>query len=203
MMKMEYDQEADALYIKVKNDKVDHTKEIDLNTILDFNKGGEIIGIEIIGASKIFSGDAKKVIELAKNYGYEVKEIKLPSNIAGFVHINDHIIFVNNSDSETRKAFTIAHELGHIKLHAADLQRNPSLGILYRRPLGRRDDSEKEQEANCFAASLLVPPVMYEEISRQYKGVLTNENKAELLSRIFGVSPEVMRYRLHDFNLDN
>ena len=48
MMKMEYDQEADALYIKVKNDKVDHTKEIDLNTILDFNKGGEIIGIELL-----------------------------------------------------------------------------------------------------------------------------------------------------------
>lgn len=47
-MKMKYDTEADALYIKVKSDKVDHSKEIDSNTILDFNKAGEIVGIELL-----------------------------------------------------------------------------------------------------------------------------------------------------------
>lgn len=47
-MKLRYDPDADALYIKVQADKVDHTKEIDQNTILDFNKKGQIIGIEIL-----------------------------------------------------------------------------------------------------------------------------------------------------------
>lgn len=47
-MKMRYDPEADALYITLKSDKVDHTKEIDENTVIDFNKAGQIIGIEIL-----------------------------------------------------------------------------------------------------------------------------------------------------------
>lgn len=142
------------------------------------------------------------VIELAKNYGYEVVEVKLPSNIAGFVNVQDRIIYVNNSDSETRKAFTVAHELGHIKLHSSELEKNPDIGILYRRPLGKKDDDEKEQEANCFAASLLVPQSMYKTVYEQYKKILTKENKIKLLSRLFGVSSEVMKYRLHDFSLD-
>lgn len=142
------------------------------------------------------------VVDLAKNYGYEVMEVKLPPDIAGLVDIKNRIIFINDLDSASRKAFTVAHELGHIQLHAAELERNPDLGILYRRPLGKKDTDEKEQEANCFAASLLIPQNMYEEISRRYKDVLTKENEAELLSGIFGVSPEAMRYRLHDFNLN-
>lgn len=141
------------------------------------------------------------VIELAKNYGFEVAEVELPPNIAGFVDAIKHIIFVNVSDSETRKAFTIAHELGHIKLHAEELKNNPDIGILYRRPLGGKDSDEKEQEANCFAASLLVPQSMYDDISIQYKNVFTEENKIDFLSGLFGVSPEVIKYRIHDFNI--
>lgn len=141
------------------------------------------------------------VVELAKNYGFEVIEAELVPNIAGFVNIKDHIIYVNKSDSDARKAFTIAHELGHIKLHASDLEKNPDLGILYRQPLGRKDDDEKEQEANFFAASLLVPESMYKEIMKQYKDVLS-ENKTELLSTLFGVSQEVIGYRQNHFNLN-
>ena len=95
----------------------------------------------------------------------------------------------------------MAHELGHIKLHASELEKNPDLGILYRRPLGEKDSDAKEQEANFFAASLLVPETMYEEIIKQYKDVLP-ENKINLLSALFGVSQEVMGYRLNHFDLN-
>ena len=47
-MRIRYDPEADAMYIKFREDKVDHTKEIDENTILDFNKKGQVIGVEIL-----------------------------------------------------------------------------------------------------------------------------------------------------------
>lgn len=47
-MKIRYDPEADAMYIILKDDKVDHTKEIDKNTIADFNKEGQVIGVEIL-----------------------------------------------------------------------------------------------------------------------------------------------------------
>lgn len=143
------------------------------------------------------------VVELSKNYGYEVIEVDLDPDIAGFVNIKDHVIFVNNSDSDTRIAFTIAHELGHIKLHTSELEKNPDIGILYRRPLGKKDDDEKEQEANCFAASLLVPQLMYEAIIEQYKSVLTNENKFEIFGKLFGVSQDVIKYRLNDFSIGN
>jgi len=140
------------------------------------------------------------VYELARNYGYEVMEAELPSNVAGLVDIKKNIIFINKADTDTRKAFTVAHELGHIKLHSSELKKNPDLGILYRRPLGEKDSDEKEQEANFFAASLLVPESMYEDVLKQYKDVLP-ENKIELLSALFGVSQEVLGYRLHHFDL--
>ncbi len=47
-MKIRYDPDADAMYVSLRKDKVDTTKEIDENTIIDFNKKGEVIGIEIL-----------------------------------------------------------------------------------------------------------------------------------------------------------
>ena len=47
-MKIRYDPDADAMYIKLRDDKVDHTKEADKNTILDFNKEDQVIGVEIL-----------------------------------------------------------------------------------------------------------------------------------------------------------
>lgn len=136
------------------------------------------------------------VVELAKNYGYEVKEIDLPPNIAGFVDPKNHTIFLNILDSDTRKAFTIAHEIGHIKMHSEDLEKNPDIGILYRRPLGEKNSEPKESAANYFAACLLVPLEMLEKVKEKY-GNLINNN-LELLSALFGVSPEVIGYRLQD-----
>lgn len=47
-MKITYDPEADAMYIKFKEIEVDHTKEVDENTIVDFDKAGQVIGVEIL-----------------------------------------------------------------------------------------------------------------------------------------------------------
>lgn len=47
-MNIKYDPEADALYIKLTGAKVDHTKEIDENTIIDYDKEGRVIGVELL-----------------------------------------------------------------------------------------------------------------------------------------------------------
>ncbi len=47
-MKIRYDSEADAMYLTLREDKVVHSKEIDKNTIIDFNKKGEVTGVEIL-----------------------------------------------------------------------------------------------------------------------------------------------------------
>ena len=47
-MKIRYDPDADAMYIKFREEKVDHTQEIDQNTIVDFNENNEVIGMEVL-----------------------------------------------------------------------------------------------------------------------------------------------------------
>ncbi len=47
-MKSRYDPEADAMYIKLKAGAVDHSRRLAANIIVDINKEGEIIGIEIL-----------------------------------------------------------------------------------------------------------------------------------------------------------
>jgi Zn-dependent peptidase ImmA (M78 family) len=140
------------------------------------------------------------VVELAKNYGYEVLESDLPLDVAGFVDPKKHIIYINATDSDTRKAFTIAHELGHIKMHGKELEKNPDIGILYRKPLGQRDSDTKESAANYFAACLLVPEKMLNETFKRYGKLADN---SRILGNLFGVSQEVIGYRQHDLNLRN
>lgn len=47
-MKIRYDPDADAMYITLRKDKVVRTKEIDENTVIDFNKSGQVIGVELL-----------------------------------------------------------------------------------------------------------------------------------------------------------
>ena len=64
-MKMEqwYDNEEDVLGVRLKDESYWKSIELPNGIILDVSKDGSIIGIEIMKASKIFSGDVKKVIE--------------------------------------------------------------------------------------------------------------------------------------------
>ncbi|MBI4980528.1 DUF2283 domain-containing protein [Candidatus Woesearchaeota archaeon] len=47
-MRITYDAEADAMYIKFRETEVDHTQEIDENTMVDFDKNGQVIGVEVL-----------------------------------------------------------------------------------------------------------------------------------------------------------
>ncbi len=51
-MKIEYDKEVDALYIRIQEKKVAHTREIEEGINLDIDEKGKLIGIEIIGAAE-------------------------------------------------------------------------------------------------------------------------------------------------------
>ena len=52
MVTVEYDKKADALYIWLRKAKYDISEELAENVILDLDKNGRIIGIEVLGASK-------------------------------------------------------------------------------------------------------------------------------------------------------
>jgi uncharacterized protein YuzE len=51
-MEITFDKQADAIYIYLKKRKVFQTKEITDDTIADLDKDGNVIGIELLSASK-------------------------------------------------------------------------------------------------------------------------------------------------------
>ncbi len=66
MKEIWYDKEADILNIELDDKKYWKSVELPNGVVLDITKDGSITSIEILGASKLFFGDAKKIIEMAK-----------------------------------------------------------------------------------------------------------------------------------------
>ncbi|MEK7821907.1 MAG: DUF2283 domain-containing protein [Planctomycetota bacterium] len=54
-MKIEYDREVDALYIRIQEKEVSRTKEVAEGVNLDIDEEGKIIGLEIVGATERYS----------------------------------------------------------------------------------------------------------------------------------------------------
>lgn len=54
-MKIEYDKEVDALYIRIQEKYVSRTQEVAEGVNLDFDEEGRLIGLEILGAAKGYS----------------------------------------------------------------------------------------------------------------------------------------------------
>ncbi len=134
-----------------------------------------------------------RVFDIAQKEGLKIQLFDMPeklSNIAGFFDPDTKTIYVNNSDPTNRQTFTVAHELAHFILnHAPD-----KIGVLPRWPdLQNQIKTPVEQEANCFAAELLVPKKMLTEQMEKYS---LQKEDVDLLARLFGVSQETMSHRL-------
>lgn len=51
-MKITYDKKVDAMYIKLRGGSYDHTKNVTDDILVDVTKKGEVLGLEILDASK-------------------------------------------------------------------------------------------------------------------------------------------------------
>jgi Zn-dependent peptidase ImmA (M78 family) len=133
------------------------------------------------------------VLEIAEKCGVNViftEFSKHSDTIAGFCDFSGKKLYVNSADHPNRQFFTIAHELGHWVLHKDYFIKEPEkYSILPRYQSPTRGDPF-EQEANCFAAQLLVP----ERLLSQVRG--SPEPGVAYLARIFIVSREMMENRL-------
>lgn len=67
MEETSYDKEEDILNIELAKKEYWKTIELPNGINIDIAKDGSITGIEILRASKVFSGDIKKVIEQARS----------------------------------------------------------------------------------------------------------------------------------------
>ncbi|MFB6291831.1 MAG: DUF2283 domain-containing protein [Candidatus Nanohaloarchaea archaeon] len=53
-MKISFDDEADAIYIQLSDGEIAENRKLDDRTVLDLDGNGNIIGVEILDASKRF-----------------------------------------------------------------------------------------------------------------------------------------------------
>jgi uncharacterized protein YuzE len=54
-MKIEYDRETDALYVRLQEKYVNRTVEIEEVVNVDLDENGKLIGLEILGATERYS----------------------------------------------------------------------------------------------------------------------------------------------------
>lgn len=81
--------------------------------------------------------------------GFSVERDELPPPLSGSLYVAERRIVVRSHEPVTRQRFTIAHEIGHIKLHSFQ----DEVGCTGRGAY----EGDVETEANRFAAALLMP----------------------------------------------
>jgi Zn-dependent peptidase ImmA (M78 family) len=133
------------------------------------------------------------VFDLVQNkYGIKVREISLDNDISAIVDLNNQDITLNRDKHIYHKRFTLAHELGHILLkHNQRKWTDFSNYITDSNP-----DKPLEEEANAFAAGLLMPKyLLLQYIKKGYK--------IKKLAYLFQVSEQALWYSLSTYKLIN
>lgn len=143
---------------------------------------------------------------IAQQLGATLSFDQYEGDVSGFVarRPGTVVIGVNSSHPQTRQRFTIAHEIGHLRMHEGkplivdklirvDLRRSASL-----------PNDRVEVEANRFAACLLMPE---DHVRREFQKLTPKSAPIRVdaaigeLARAFAVSPQAMAYRLRELDL--
>lgn len=101
----------------------------------------------------------------------------------GFFVRSENTIFVNRDQSNTRRRFTIAHEIGHFLMHKEDL-----VDVQMRNDKSSAGTDPAEIEANRFAAALLMPEGLFRPLATSFT--------VDRLASYFNVSPAAADLRL-------
>ncbi|MEG0915581.1 MAG: XRE family transcriptional regulator [Myroides sp.] len=130
---------------------------------------------------KLPKGPIKNIIKTIEQHGIIIHLFDFRSDvkISGVSLINPSgipIMIINKNIPNSRKVFTIAHELGHILMHFKG-------GII-------GEDRDIEKEADIFASNFLMPS---KEI-KQYLFNLTDDKLGDL-KRYWGVSIQALLYK--------
>lgn len=70
-MKISYDPKVDAMYIRFKSGKYDHTKKITDEILIDLTNDGKVLGLEILDAKKQFGEIKPKKIEFSSKPSFQ------------------------------------------------------------------------------------------------------------------------------------
>lgn len=131
---------------------------------------------------------------VAEAYGLIIKQGDFNDpDIEGALDRDSRTVYLSQSDPVPEQNFTLAHEIGHYQLHT-----NVKTNIFTMHQLSgimlRTNQDEQEEQANQFAASLLIPKKLVQPLWKVSKDI-------DQLALIFGVPPIVMQYRLKQLKL--
>jgi Zn-dependent peptidase ImmA (M78 family) len=157
------------------------------------------------------------VDKIAEKKGITVKPFDdLGDDVSGVLVVEngEGTIGFNSSHSKVRRRFTIAHELGHYVLHnnnttelfvdtsAHYIPENYSnIKIEYRNHLSSEGTVKKEQQANAFAAALLMPKKFLVEEIKNHHFDLSDDESISQLAKTFNVSMLAMSLRILNTDL--
>ena len=143
-------------------------------------------------------GDFKAPIDvemIAEELGMKVNYEPLDADVSGVMLFKDGIakVALNQDQHEHRQRFTLAHEIGHLSLHAQEGKVFVDQRF-FRNSFSQTGLNQEECEANAFAASLLMPEGL---ISDYLEGEdhLTDLQVFQIAGK-FKVSEQAMTLRL-------
>ena len=141
--------------------------------------------------------------KIVEGLGILLVPYDLGNEVSGMLMLDDEnngIISYNDKDNKKRQRFTIAHELGHYILHRKSERLFIDKDFIVKYRSNKLYDSlemQQEQQANAFAAAILMPATLIHEEMKKVKFRNFDETKLiESLSEIFEVSNLAMTYRL-------
>ena len=146
-----------------------------------------------------------RVDEIAKAHGLKIVPYLLEDDISGMLVIENGvgIITFNQAEARVRRRFTIAHEFGHYLLHkdVSKLFVDKMFRASKNHSAYTAESVKYEQEANTFAAALLMPEKILREEVEKRNIDLADESGLKELAKIFDVSASAMYYRLFNLHL--
>lgn len=147
------------------------------------------------------------VDKLAKADGIRIAFDTIGGNdVSGMLYRrgNSTVMVINENHHRHRQRFTIAHEIGHHRLHDADAYLDGAATLRFRDGTSATGTDREEREANAFAASLLMPAVWAQERFMQLvtgRRVVNEDVAITRLAEQFDVSDQAMRFRLVNLGL--
>lgn len=146
------------------------------------------------------------VEEIARKLGAHIAYEPFEGNVSGLLYRKDDrvIIGVNTSHASVRQRFTIAHEIGHWRLHGKkEMFVDNLVRVDFRDDRASAGTDQEETQANAFAASLLMPRemILSELKSRGSSEADDADALVGELAERFEVSRQAMEYRLVNLGL--
>lgn len=146
------------------------------------------------------------VDRIARSLGARLRYSPLDEELSGFVFINNGvpIIGVNSLHHPNRQRFTVAHEIAHLQLHPEFITTTVHVDKQFAESVLKRDTSSSsgterlEVEANQFAAALLMPGFILDELIEQSPIDIEDGSTMEAWAKDFVVSRAALQYRIRN-----